>query len=99
MYTSNMLLSSITSDSNDLTYTQHTLHFLQDFHYFHEHCSLDHKLHLTRPTSQDTIMASISIHSLHWIDSSFSSFIYLQDSLDPNLLLDTSLASRWSIGL
>ena len=42
-------------------------------------------------------MAGISIYSLHWIDSSCSSFIYLLDFFTPNLLLDSSLAFEWSI--
>ncbi len=79
MDTSNFLLSSITSDLNDLTYTQYTSHFLQDFHYSHEHRILDHWIHWTRSTSWDIIMAGylfipfigsivLSLHSFtHWI--------------------------------
>jgi hypothetical protein len=97
MDTSNLLLSSVTSNLNDLTQTQYASHFPQDLHYLHEHRSLDHLIHQPRPSCQDINMAGIYIHSLNWIDSSCSVFIYSQDSFGPNLLVDSFLASERSI--
>ncbi len=98
MDTSNVLLSITIFDSNDLTHTQYALHYFQDLYYFHEHHSPIYKLHWTRPTNQDFLMArkTYSFLSLNrW--SSLATPLLAHNYLNTHLCLETSLASEWSI--